>query len=230
MSKFGLIGGLGWQSTVWYYSELNRRMLQRGRYMENAPHIILNSVPHDELYKAFKEKDLFSIADKMYGYITELYNAGCTSFAIACTSVHACLPLIDKDLPIPIIHIRDEVLQRLNNKGCKKVAIIGTSMTIASDIFCEDLRFNGTDVFYPGTHDIARLDEIIFDFNHTGRVDSQALDDFKRICRQLSFCDGIILACTDFMPMGFSSLDLGVPSVDVSDAHVASLARFQGCT
>ena len=106
MKTIGMLGGMSWESTAFYYRALNEGIKQTLGGLHSAK-IILNSVDFDEIEKLQHEADWNATAE-ILKQAAKSVEAGGADFLIICTNtMHLVAPQIQSAINIPILHIAD---------------------------------------------------------------------------------------------------------------------------
>ncbi len=243
MKKIGMIGGLGWLSTIDYYRLL---CAKTNIHYENlgvepplpAPHIFIESLNMHETRKLRgKEGDDASwvgfenVFREAFG---RLEAAGAEFGIIASNTPHMRIKGITKDLDFPVVSILDATAQVVHDTGAKRALVLGTTVTMNSTVYAGTLYEYGIDTF-PKLPDaeIHSLGKLIDYDLYQGRIDT-ALDQIVGLCNKYVQyeSDVVCLACTE-LPLAFPRHadsacfeEQGITFVNTTVAHVdAALAR-----
>jgi aspartate racemase len=122
------------------------------------------------------------------------------------------------------IHIADPVLARLNQLGLRRVMVLGTSVTVADNIYGSRYQSEPIEVVYLTDRLQNELHKAIVSelvFGHQGVLISKVLIDLKAELDS-SECDGIILGCTELTMVEASLANFELPIVD----SCRELAKF----
>lgn len=243
MKKIGMIGGLGWLSTIDYYrllcSKTNTVFAKTGVEPPlPAPHIFIDSLNMHETRKLRgKEGDDASWVEfeavfrEAFG---RLQAAGAEFGIIASNTPHMRIKGITKDMDFPVISILDATAQAARDVGAKRALVLGTTVTMNSTVYTDTLYDYGIDTF-PKLPDaeIHSLGKLIDHDLYQGRIDS-AMDQIMGLCDKYvrNGSDVVCLACTE-LPLAFPQHvdskcfeEQGITFVNTTVAHVdAALAR-----
>ncbi|MFA3920286.1 aspartate/glutamate racemase family protein [Ruegeria hyattellae] len=238
MKKIGIVGGVGWASTVDYYRALCQGAGQffaaRGagsplpvppmniESVTQAKTRALRGTPGDEAsWAAFDA--VFREA------LLNLERTGCDVALIASNTPHARLHAIREGVTIPILSIYDAAAQATAATGAQSALVLGTTVTMQSRDYARTLSVHGIAANEPLPYpEIAEMQALIDEEFYGGASDTARQ-------RLLSFCDrhaapgtAILLACTE-LPLAWPNhLDdvsfqaVGHLFVNPSAAHVAA--------
>ncbi len=158
--KIGVLGGIGPDATAEFYIKLIEVLKEAGQINSNAdfPQLIINSIPAPELvYDEISEEDIRPYVDGL----KELDN-NCVNFiAMVCNTIHLYYRGLQNEIKTPIIDLRKEVKEVLEDKGIISAIILGTPSTIKRGLY----RFDGVKNFEPTQQEAADLGRAVFDFN-----------------------------------------------------------------
>ncbi|MDA9982560.1 amino acid racemase [Gammaproteobacteria bacterium] len=243
MKKIGMIGGLGWLSTIDYYRLL---CAKTNAHYENlgvepplpTPHIFIESLNmHETRMLRGKEGDDASWAGfenvfrEAFG---RLEAAGAEFGIIASNTPHMRIKGITKDLGFPVVSILDATAQAVRDTGAKRALVLGTTVTMNSTVYADTMYEYGIDTFsiLPEA-EIDGLGKLIDYDLYQGRCDT-AMDQIVGLCKKYvqNESDVVCLACTE-LPLAFPRHtdstcfeEQGITFVNTTVAHVdAALAR-----
>lgn len=212
MQKIGILGGVGYASTLDYYRALaegaGRFWAARGKTaplpvppmtiesVTQAQTRALRGVPGDEAsWQAFDA--VFRNA------LISLQKAGCDFAIIASNTPHMRLHAIRKGVDIPILSIFEATALAASRTGAQNALVLGTRVTMQSPLYAEVLAQHGlrANARLPD----AEIDEMqaMIDHDFHGGAGPQAKARLLHFCaRNASAGSAIILACTE-LPLAF---------------------------
>ncbi len=238
MKKIGILGGVGWASTVDYYRAIaegaGRYFAERGHgsplpippmtieSVTQAKTRALRGVPGDE--------ESWAGFDAVFREaLLTLQNAGCDFGIIASNTPHARLHAIREGVSMPILSIFDATAKATASTGANKALVLGTTVTMQADNYAN--RLATVDIVANSRlpePEIAEMQAMIDNDFYGGASDTAR-------SRLLAFCNkhatpgtAVLLACTE-LPLAFPDhLDDPVFQADghlfvnPSAAHVAA--------
>ena len=156
MKTIGILGGLGPESTISYYSYITRKYYElRGDY--GYPEILIHSFNFTDFIDAG-----YVLPDRVKGAIEGLAGAGADFVVAACNSVHVVYEEVAGQTSIPWVSIMDAAAEAIKAAGMKKVGLLGTIFTMRSDFFAKTFERQGINMILPTETDQQRINEIIF--------------------------------------------------------------------
>jgi len=244
VKKIGIIGGLAWPSTADYYrlicKSANDHFQQSGASSPfPTPSIVIESL------NIFETRSARGVAgddaswreyEKIFrDTFKRLQNSGADLGMIASNTPHMRLHRICEGLDFPIVSILDTTAAAVTAAGGKNALILGTPVTMRSDVYPRTMRDHGvTSLAQPDATDIDALHRLIDVDLYQGRVDgaaTQILEISKKYVGDPS-TDIVCLACTE-LPLGFPEFTdtayfeyQGVRFINTIAAHVDAVLKL----
>lgn len=193
MKTIGILGGLGPESTIAYYSYITRTYYQQhGDYA--YPQILI----HGFNFKEFIEAG-YKLPDRVKAAIEGLHHAGADFVVAACNSLHVVYDQVVKDISIPWVSIMDATAERVKARGLRKVALLGTVFTMGSDFFSNGLAKYGLEAVTPDQASQQQINRIIYDELVRAVVKDESRKAVLQIINDLrpTGIEGVVLACTE---------------------------------
>lgn len=245
MKRIGIVGGIGWQSTVEYYAGLCRRSEQwrarkRLRGGPLTPEICIESLDsntafallgrdHDE--ESWRRFDEYHRTPLMRLQASDVEVA-----AIASNTPHHRYSSIVRGIGIPVLSILDAAADEAIRMGVSRVLILGTKLTMESKMYPETFRRYGIDAVSPASSKVRSAAIKIIEDLHKDRI--EGTDARIRALAQDAlggkFPEGIAvcLACTE-LPLAFPSAKEspsfeqdGCRYINTTAAHIRSLFDY----
>ncbi len=238
MKKIGILGGVGWASTVDYYRAIaegaGRYFAERGHGSPlPIPPMTIESVTQAKtraLRGVAGDEESWSAFDAVFREaLLKLQNAGCEFGIIASNTPHARLHAIREGVSMPILSIFDATADATASTGATKALVLGTTVTMQARNYADRLAAeNITANARLPEPEVAEMQAMIDSDFYGGASDTAH-------ARLLAFCNkhaapgtAILLACTE-LPLAFPDhLDDPVFEADghlfvnPSAAHVAT--------
>lgn len=238
MKKIGILGGVGWASTLDYYRGICEGA---GRAFQAAgatsplpvPPITIESVVQARTRalrgRAGDEASWAEFDAVFRDALLTLQRADCDFAVIASNTPHARLEAITRGVELPVLSIFDAASDATAQTGRKTALILGTAVTMQARDYPSALASRGVQANTPLPEDqIARMQSLI-DTDFYGGASDTARDRLLAYCADhASESDAILLACTE-LPLAFPDhLDDpvfeagGYLFVNASAAHIAA--------
>jgi aspartate racemase len=245
MRKIGIIGGIGWPSTIEYY----RLICEASQLYHNdkkfsgptpMPEIVIESMNMNFTVnnRGSTEPDSWHMWDEYFtAAIHRLENSGAELILLASVTPHARLAEISKDTNIPIISIYESIGAHCNANGIVNLLVLGTMPTMTSPSFKCGMEKFGVNVFHPPTGKLKTGVIDVIEKLYQNKTDGAALtiDELVRSCVPVEELDNtaVCLGCTE-LPLAFKGLKdnssfkyRGVNYLNSSVVH--ALSAFQAC-
>ncbi|MEQ3672857.1 aspartate/glutamate racemase family protein [Pseudophaeobacter sp.] len=241
MKKIGILGGVGWASTLDYYRGICagswQRQIETGAEAHNGPlpcpKITIESVNQAEtrsLRGRPEDEASWAAFDAVFrDGLLVLQAAGCDFAVIASNTPHARLHAIRQGVEMPVLSIFDATAQAVAKTKADSALVIGTAVTMQARNYAEVLAPYGIQAnpTLP-TAEIAEAQSMI-DQDFHGGASPEAQERLLRFCQKhASAGEAVILACTE-LPLAFPDhIDepcfeaAGVLFINPSAAHVAA--------
>lgn len=212
MKKIGILGGVGWASTIDYYRAIcegaGRIHAARGATSPlPVPPITIESVVQAETRKLrgkLGDEPSWAAFDTVFrNAMLTLERAGCDFGLIASNTPHARLHAIRDGVRMPILSIFDATARATAATGATQALVLGTAVTMQARNYAEVLAAQGVQAndLLP-TDAIAEMQAMI-------DADFYGCASEKARARLLTFCHAhatpgtaILLACTE-LPLAF---------------------------
>jgi len=227
MKTIGLIGGMSWQSSKFYYEYLNELVAERLGGTHSAK-LIMSSVDFYEIEQLFASEDWESIGIKIATEAKKLEAAGADIIVLATNTIHLVSAAIKSAISIPFLHIANATGEAIKAEGLTKVALLGTRFTMEKDFYSSILENTyGLEVIIPNTEERDYLQNLIFDELVKGVFTAKA----KAACAQLiealkaRGAEGVILGCTE-LPILIPDEAVSIPTFDTTMIHSKAAVDF----
>ncbi|MBK8373315.1 aspartate/glutamate racemase family protein [Sphingorhabdus sp.] len=198
MRKIGLIGGMSWYSTEFYYRRLNKQVQRRANAMCSAP-LILDNLNFCDLAKAHTEQDWDNVGQVLVTSAKRLEQGGATAILIGANSMHKVYDAVAASVTVPVIHIADTVGAKMKADGIKSAALIGTRNVMAESWYRQRLVKHGVTLLPWEADDVDELERIIYDELMAGQVVRNSERALKTMLTEIDKdgADAVVLGCTE---------------------------------
>ena len=227
MKTIGLIGGLTWQSSKFYYDFLNTLVADKLGGSHSAK-VLMSSVDFAPIEKLSFENNWAKIGELMAIEAKRLELAGADVIIVGSNTINMVSDYIVKAIDIPLIHIAQATGAAIKKKGLKKVGLLGTKFTMERDFYKNILNDEfGLEVLIPQDEERNQLQDIIYQELAKGQFTASAKQISLSIIENLieRGADGIILGCTE-LPILIPENDISVPSFDTTLIHSKAAIEF----
>jgi aspartate racemase len=244
MKKIGIVGGVGWLSTMAYYSEICRRSEQwHSGKLPGVPQLPEMSIESLDLNKAVShlgvdgDEESWVLFDDYHRAALQRLEASGADFAlIASNTPHHRFASIVRGIGIPVISIFGAAAKESARIGAKEVLILGTSLTMRSLKFREEFAKYGIEAAGPRDEAARTMTEGLIAQLQVGKLEGAAerLGKIAKSCFDLpSKAQPVVcLACTE-LPLAFEGQSTlasfehgGFLYVNTTAAHVNAAFAF----
>jgi aspartate racemase len=225
MTRVGLVGGLGPESTIDYY----RRILEAYQRHDptTSPPIVIDSL---DVRRALRlvDTDRAALTDYLLASLRRLAGAGADFAAITANTPHIVFDELARQTPVPLVSIVEVCAEAARRRGLRRLALLGTRFTMEAPFYPEVLARSGVAVVTPGAAERAWLHEryvgelLRGDFRDETRRGVVSL--ITRL-RDTEAVDGVILGGTELPLLLAEPVIADVPALDTTELHVAAIVE-----
>lgn len=226
MSKIGMIGGFGPESTLDYYRlliETYRNKVSK----KNYPEIIIYSMDINILMNLVENKQWDDLVKWLVKGVEVLYKGGADFGFISANTPHIVFEKVKELSPIPLISIIDKTCDYVEKIGIKKVGLLGTRFTMQSDFYKKACDKANIQLFVPSEKEQDYIHEKLMTEIELGDFLDETreglIDIIKRMINDNSI-EGVILGCTE-LPLILTKNELGIPFFNTTQIHVESIIK-----
>jgi aspartate racemase len=245
MKKIGIVGGVGWRSTVDYYSEICRRSEDlhldvKDQEMPLMPEIAIESL---DLRKAIsylgednKEESWSRFDEYHRKALKRLEASGAEVALIASNTPHHRFIAIVQGIQIPVVNIFETAAREGARIGARNILILGTTLTMVSSTFRDEFAKLGLNAAAPTDESSQRATTALIAELQRGSFEGGAnrLGVIARdsIERQFQGNAAVCLACTE-LPLVFPEFKAlsvfasdGLSFINTIAVHVDAVLRI----
>ena len=224
MSKIGIIGGMGPESTVDYYQRIIERYRQKvkdGSY----PEMIISSLDMTFVMKLENAEHRDELIGLLSSEMNSLYHAGAVIGCIACNALHCVFEPVKAKSPIPMVSILESTRRHAESLGLKKVGLMGIQLTMQSDFYQEEFNKSNIAMVVPTSAEQEYIHEKLMTEIELGKFLDQTRQGLLKIVARMISEDsiqGLVLGCTE-LPLILTRDELGIPFLNTSSIHIESI-------
>lgn len=227
MKLIGLIGGMSWQSSKFYYEYVNQIIADTLGGSHSA-RILMSSVDFSQIERLSFAGNWEEIGELMAMEAKRLENAGAEVVILGTNTIHLVARHIEKAISVPFLHIANATGVAIKQKGLKKVGLLGTKFTMEKDFYTKILTNDfGLEVIIPTKSEREYLQDIIYNELVKGTFSQEAKYKCLKIIQNLSEkgAEGIILGCTE-LPILIPDSEVSIPTFDTTMIHSKAAIEF----
>lgn len=226
--KIGIIGGMSYQATSYYYNEINRKINEIVGDLHCAELIIYN-VDFDTIKKWIDKDEWKEVGVYLANIANQLDLIGIEYVIIATDTMHKVIDKIQRLIGIPIIHIADCVAEECLNNNIHNVGLIGSIYTMQENFLKERLENYNLSIHIPeDTEKMKKMNNIIFEELCYGKVLESSKEYYLEIINEMiktKQIEGIILSCTE-LSLLISQEDINIPLFNTTDCHINKIIDY----
>jgi aspartate racemase len=217
----GVVGGMAWPSTAYYYEQINRTSnLRLGG--KHTARVMIDSLNFGELEMLGNQQGQWNeVIDRIVGSAQRLEREGAEVVLLASHTAHLFAEQVQTAVSVPLVHVADALAKHCAYNRWQQVAIFGNRHVANSDMLTLPLelkQIRSTDLPGSVAEDIDRLVFAEIDFFHPPEAVRLKFRDWVGTAHLLG-AQAIVLACTEFCVLGAKQLTQ-VPLIDTVQLHV----------
>ena len=222
----GLIGGIGWASTLEYYRLLNEMLVARLGPAHSA-RIMLVSIDQADFVAHAAQADSHAIEQFLVKEGQRLQGMGADFFLLCANGAHRFAPAVVPRIGLPFISIVEETAKRVQQSGVRKVGLLGVKQTMAGRFYHDALERFGIATVTPDAAD----QEVVHDIIYTELVQNIVTDASRNIFLaiieklRLQGAQGVILGCTE-IPLLVNPGEFDLPLFNTTAIHCEAAVAF----
>lgn len=240
MKKIGIIGGIGWPSTIEYYRLICEMSQQYYKDMGCAeptptPHICIESLDmsYTVNHRGSSDPASWEKWDEYYNSaLNRLVISGCEIIVIASITPHSRLNKISEGISVPIVSAYTSLGEFCQRKKINNLLILGTMPTMNSIELASSLQEFGINVISPNSYELKEQIVNVINNLYQHKIDNAQYDIQKIVTACFTEKEehniNVCLGCTE-LPMAFNhfknkpSFELnGINYFNSTVIHVAS--------
>jgi aspartate racemase len=224
LSRIGLLGGMSWESTAVYYRLLNEIVHERVGGHASAP-LVLWSVDFAEIESRQRAGDWAGQGRILGEAAAALERAGVEAIALATNTLHLVADAITEQIAVPFVDLIDVVGRAAADGGHRRIGLLATGYTMASDLYPSRLAKWGIDVIVPDEPDCSLVHTVIYDELVHGIVRDESRATYLDVVSRLveRGADAVVLGCTE-IELLLRDGDAAVALLDSTRLHCETLA------
>lgn len=227
MKRIGIIDGIGPESTVDYYRLIIGAFRERQADLD-YPEIIIYSANLSSLMKILDAKDWEGLTEWLLEKVISLHRAGAEFAVIGSNTPHIVFDQVHSKSPIPMLSIIEETCKNAQQRGFKKLGLLGTRFTMESDFFKKPVTDNGMMVIVPEKEEQELIHHRLFSEIELGIMKDSTREELLAIVKKMRdrhALDAVILGCTA-LPLILTKDEFGIPFLNTTAIHAESIVNF----
>ncbi|MGE0714447.1 MAG: aspartate/glutamate racemase family protein [Alphaproteobacteria bacterium] len=179
------------------------------------PEVSLHTHSLADHVRCLERGDLAGVGSLMLSSARKLTAAGADFLICPDNTIHAALPLVEAQSPLPWMHIAEIVAAEAAGRGFRRLALTGTRWLVESEVYPGKLAAHGLDWMRPEPDERAEIDRVIMEELIRGIFRPEAVAVLHRIVGRMkdAGCDAVVLGCTE-IPLIIDDGNSPLPTLD----------------
>jgi len=180
------------------------------------PEVSMHTPNFKRYILCFEKDDWDGVGDLMAQSGEKLARVGADFLMSPDNTIHKSFDRAVEKSSLPWLHIAEEVAKVAEERGYKRLAVLGTKFLMESDVYPAKLDAAGIEHRIPEPDDRSRISRIIFDELVCGRFTDEARGYFAQVIGKMQKtegCDAAVLGCTE-IPILITDNDSPLPTLD----------------
>jgi aspartate racemase len=221
MTKLGIIGGVGPDSTIEYYRVViaaYRLQHKDGSY----PPILINSIDLKTVVDQMGANDFAGLTDLLVGEIDALARAGAGLGMIAANTPHVVYDDVRRRAAIPLVSIVEAACDEAKRLGLRKVGLFGTRFTMQGRFYADVFSPAGIAIVTPAPAEQTYIHDKYMAELVNGVFNLETRDALFAIAERLRTeegIDGLILGGTELPLILRPNKGAKIPFLDTTAIH-----------
>lgn len=226
MKTIGMLGGMSWHSTALYYQLINEGIQQRLGGLHSAK-IVLSSVDFAEIEALQSQGEWNKLGEILAQAALKLQHAGADFLLICTNTMHISVPIIERAISIPILHIADATAEEILRQDIQTTGLLGTRFTMQMDYYKSRLEDKGLQVVVPDDESCKQINDVIFNELCFGKIQQNSKLDYLKIIDDLEKegAECVIEGCTEITLL-VKQADTQVQLFDTTAIHAQAAVNF----
>ncbi len=225
--KIGIVGGIGPDSTLYYYQHIINSF--RPTYNETGyPEMIIESLNLRQLISIIEMDNWTEVARIIASKFEVLKSAGAEIGIIASNTPHKVFNEIASSTSLSLISIVTATTESLYQNNLRKPLLLGTKYTMQSTYYQDELSMKGITSITPKDSDQNYIQDKLLSEIEFGVIKKSTHKKFIEIIEDnisANNIDSVILGCTE-LPLIISEDDIDLPCIDTAIIHVDKVIEY----
>ncbi len=179
------------------------------------PTIVLSAVPMALSMEGWEAGDYAAVGEHLMHGVQLVADAGADFFVCPDNTAHLALEPICDQLPLPGLHIAEVACAEIEERGWRRVGLLGTKWTMTGSVYADALQRRNMERLIPDEPVREQLNTAIFDELCRGECTPQTTALFIEAVRELKErgAECVILGCTE-IPLIVTPANSPLPPID----------------
>jgi aspartate racemase len=179
------------------------------------PEVSMHTHPFSDYVRLMESGNWDGVTALMLSSSAKLARAGAQLIICPDNTIHRVYDDVVARSPLPWLHIAEEVAREANKLGYRRVGLIGTTYTMASNFYPEKLGKYDIEQEMPSEKDRDLINKIIFDELVAAQFTATSRAYFTAVINDLAErgCEAVVMGCTE-IPLIVSAETSPLPLLD----------------
>lgn len=179
------------------------------------PELSMHSHSLATYFRHIRRGDWEGVGALMLSSAGKLARSGADFLICPDNTIHEALPLIERESPLPWLHIAEVVADSAAQRGFHRVGLTGTQWLVDSSVYPDKLRECGIEFLRPAPEEREAINRIIMNELVDGTITAEALAVFQSTIQRMkdAGCDAVVLGCTE-IPLLVNDSTSPLPTLD----------------
>lgn len=225
MKPIGLVGGMSWHASAYYYRLLNELSEERYGSQHNA-RSVMETLSFAPLLSAVQQDNESLVTSRIVEAARRIESGGAGCVLITAFTAHFAAEAVANAVSIPLIHAGDAVAAAGQREGHRRIGLLGTRFTLNAGHIAARIEAAGMAVVLPSAGHKEEIDTMIQQDLTAGQISEREGKTLDAAVRDLADqgADAVALACTELPLLLPRTADL--PMIDGVAAHVIHALDF----
>jgi aspartate racemase len=146
--KLGIVGGIAPESTIAYYRMINAAYRSR-RPDGSYPQLVIDCIDVTRMLGLIGAGQLDELVSYLLASVEHLAHAGAAFGLLASNTPHLVFPELQHRSPIPLLSIVDTALDEAQDRGLRRIGLLGTRFTMQAPFYPDGFAKHGITVIAP---------------------------------------------------------------------------------
>jgi len=179
------------------------------------PEISMHTHSLAQYVQCLDDNDLDGVGELMLSSARKLAKQGAQFLICPDNTIHQAFDYVERQSPIPWLHIAKVVVEKAKSRGFHKLGILGTQWLVNSRVYPDEIERSGLDWKRPEGGEVIEIGRIIMEELVYGIKKSESISFFQKVIDGLKAegCDAVILGCTE-IPLIINDANSSLPTLD----------------
>ena len=227
MSKIGIIGGIGPESTIKYYQQIIQGYRDKTNH-KAYPELHLANIDMTQMLSLISNNDTAGFLAFMKQRIDPLAKLGIEKVFVASNTPHFLFDALQEIVSVELVSIVTETIAIAQKLQLQKLGLIGTKFTMSKGFYEQKGLLKGIEIVVPNAEDQELIHNVYMNelvFNVTRKESKKMLLSIIKTMETENQIKGIILGGTELSlllaPSDFEALKV----LDTCSIHAAAIVN-----